>query len=73
MKNVQLPDEVYRMAAEMAELDHVSVDRLVASLVNEWASEWSRVQARAGRGSLQKLQRVLAKVSDIEPERLDRL
>ena len=30
MKSIQLPDDVYQRAAEMAEVDHVSVDRLVA-------------------------------------------
>lgn len=64
MKNIELPDDVYQRAAELAESDHVSVDRLVAALVNESVGDWSRLQARASRGSLQKLKRVLSKVSD---------
>jgi hypothetical protein len=51
MKSIQLPDDVYQRAAEMAEVDHVSVDRLVAALVNEGVGDWARVQARAERGS----------------------
>jgi predicted DNA-binding ribbon-helix-helix protein len=43
MKSIQLPDDVYRRAAEMAEVDHVSVDRLVAALVNEGVGDWARV------------------------------
>jgi hypothetical protein len=73
MKSVQLPDDVYRRAAELAEADHVSVDRLVAAIVNERASDWAKLQARAARGSLEKLNAVLAKVSDAPPEAADRL
>lgn len=47
----------------MAESDHVSVDRLVAALVNESVADWSRVQARAERGSLEKLKHVLSKAA----------
>jgi hypothetical protein len=73
MKTVQIPDDVYRRAEELADADHVSVDRLVAAFVNERASDWSRLQARAARGSIEKLKRVLAKVSDAPPEAMDRL
>ena len=73
MKNVQLPDDVYQRAAELAESDHVSVDTLVAALVNEGVGDWSRVQARAARGSVEKLNRVLSKVSDAPPEEADQL
>jgi hypothetical protein len=73
MKSIQLPDEVYQRAVELAEADHVSVDRLVAAIVNERASDWSKLQARASRGSIEKLNRVLAKVGDAPPEAMDRL
>lgn len=54
-------------------LQHVSVDRLAAAIVNERASDWSMLKARAARGWLEKLHRVLAKVSDAPPEAMDRL
>ena len=73
MKSILLPDDVYEQAAALAERDHVSVDRLVAAPVNEHVSEWSRLQERAARGSLEKLKRVLAKVSDATPEAADLL
>jgi len=73
MKNIQLPDDVYQRAAELAESDHVSVDKLVAALVKEGVSDWSRVQARAARGSVEKLKRVLSRVSDTPAEAIDRL
>lgn len=73
MKSIHLPDDVYQRAAELAEYDQVSVDRLVAALVHEHAREWSRLHGRATRGSKEKLKSVLAKVSDAEPEAGDRI
>ena len=73
MKTIQLPDEIYQRVAEQAEADHVSVDKLVAALVSERVGDWSRMQARAARGTLEGLRRVLAKVGDTPPENFDRL
>jgi len=73
VKSMQLPDDVYQRAAELAEADHISVDRLVAAIVNERASDWAELRARAARGSLEKLRDVLAKVSDGPPEAMDRV
>ena len=73
MRSIQLPDDVYQRAVELAEADQVSVDRLVAAIVNERASDWAKLQARAARGSLDKLHGVLVKVRDIAPEPSDRL
>ena len=41
--------------------------------VNDPIDEWSRVQDRADLGSVAKLKRVLAKVSDPEPDATDQL
>ena len=73
MKSIQLPDDVYQRAAEMAEVDHVSVDRLVAALVKEGVGDWARVQARAERGSREKLKRALSKVRDVPADVRDQL
>ena len=71
MKTIQLPDDVYQRAEELAELNHVSVDKLVAKLVGDGADDWFRLQARAGRGSVHKLQQVLSKVRDTPAEPID--
>jgi len=73
MKSILLPDDVYEQAAALAERDHVSVNRLVAALASEHVGEWSGLHDRAARGSLDKLKRVLAKVSDSPAEAADRL
>lgn len=71
MKSILLPDDVYERAAELAAQDHVSVDRLVAALVKQHVGDWSRVQERATRGSVEKLKRVLVKVKDLPVEAAD--
>ena len=73
MKSVQLPDDVYRRAVELAEVAHVSDDKLVAAIVNERASDWSKLQARAARGSLDKLKNVLSKAGDAPADAMDGL
>ena len=50
-----------------------SVDRLVAALVNEGVGDFARVQARAERGSREKLKRVLSKVRDVPADVRDQL
>jgi hypothetical protein len=52
-------------------VDHVSVDRLIAALVNEGVGDWARVQARAERGSREKLDHILAKVRDVPADMRD--
>jgi hypothetical protein len=73
MKTIHLPDDVYQRASKLAAQDHVSVDKLVTVLVNEGVGEWSRLQDRAGRGSVAKLKRVLTKTIDAAPEAIDQL
>jgi predicted DNA-binding ribbon-helix-helix protein len=73
MKSIQIPDDVYERAAELAKADQVSVDKLVAAIVNERARDWAKLRARAARGSLDKLQRVLSKVADVPADAMDRL
>jgi hypothetical protein len=73
MKTIELSDDVYQRAEELAALNHLSVDKLVAALVGDGADDWFRLQARAGRGSLERLQHVLSKVSDAPAEAIDQL
>lgn len=73
MKSILIPDEVYERAAELAEQDQVSVDRLVAAVVNRHVVDWSKMRERAARGSVEKLKRVLAKVKDLPVEAADQL
>jgi hypothetical protein len=73
MKNIQLPDDVYEQAAQQAAQDHVSVDRFIAAVLNERAKDWSRLQERSRRASLDQFNHVLSKVSDAPPAEEDQL
>jgi hypothetical protein len=54
-------------------LNRVSVDKLVAEHVCDGADDWFQLQARAGRGSIERLRHVLSKVSDAPAEAIDQL
>jgi len=73
MKSIQLPDDIYQQAAQLAEQDHVSVDRFVAAVLSESARGWNRLKQRSNRGSLERFHEVLAKVGDAPPAEEDRL
>jgi hypothetical protein len=68
MKTVQIPDDLYQRASQLADRDQVSVDRLVAALVNERLSDSEKLQERAKRGSLEKLREVLSRGPDVPPD-----
>jgi hypothetical protein len=70
--NVQVPEELYQKAVEIANEQHVSVDDLFASAFIEQLSAWERLQQRAARGSREKFLAVIDKVPDVEPEEYDR-
>jgi hypothetical protein len=55
MKSILFPDDIYERAAELAERDHVSVDRVVAALVQQHVGDWSRCRnvLRGFRGEAQ--------------------
>jgi hypothetical protein len=70
--NVQVPEELYQKAVEIANEQHVSVDDLFASAFIEQLSAWERLQQRAARRSREKFLAVMDKVPDVEPEEYDR-
>ncbi|HXM40495.1 MAG TPA: hypothetical protein VN924_04540 [Bryobacteraceae bacterium] len=69
---VNVPEELYQKAVEIAESHHLSVDEVFASAFAEQIAEWERLQQRASRGSREKFLAVLDKVPDVEPEDFDR-
>ena len=73
MKSIELSDEVYEQASRLAGASELSVEHLVAELVREQAVAWQQLQDRVGRGSRERFERVMAKVSDREPEAYDQL
>ena len=71
--SVNIPEELYRQAREIAESQHLSVDDVVSSALAEQLAAWERLKQRAARGSRESFLAVLDKVPDVEPEDYDRV
>ena len=71
--NVEIPEDLYRRAAEIAKTQHISVDDLFASAFAEQMASWDRIRRRAEQGDRSKFLAVLDNVADVEPEVDDRL
>ena len=75
--SVNVPEELYRRAAEVAAAENISVDDLSASAFEERLLEFERLRTyqreKASRGSYEKFLRVMSKVPAVEPPEYDRL
>ena len=71
--SVNVPEELYRRATEVAALENISVDELFASAFEERVLEFERLKERAARGSYEKFLRLMSKVPAVEPPEYDRL
>ena len=74
--SVSIPDSIRRRAESLAHDDGVSFDQFLSTALAEKIAVLdadSYIRQRAARGSREKFERVLAKVSDVEPEADDRL
>jgi hypothetical protein len=66
--NINIPEDLYEKAAQLARKQRVSVDEVVASAFAEQLAVWERLEQRAARGDRKKFLNVLDKVPDVEPE-----
>ena len=66
--NIEIPEDLYHRAEEIAKAQDVSVDALFASVFVEQMAAWERIRTRADRGDRDKFLAVLDKVADIEPD-----
>jgi hypothetical protein len=74
--SVRLPESLHKKARELAEREGVSINQLVATALAEKLSALLTVdylEERARRGSREKFDRVMAKVSNRKPEPGDEL
>lgn len=71
--SINIPEELYRQAREIAESQHLSVDDVVSSAFAEHLAAWERLKHRAARGNRESFLAVLDKVPDVEPEEYDRI
>lgn len=74
--SVRLPESLHREIKELAETEGISMNQFIAMAAAEKISSLKTVKyldERAERGSREKFDRVLAKVSSREPEAEDKL
>jgi len=69
--SVSVPEELYKKAVAIAEVQHVSVDEVFVSAFAEQLAAWERLRERAARGNRDRFLAVLDKASDVEPEESD--
>lgn len=73
---LRIPDYLHKMAREVAKTEGISVNQLITLAVAEKLSALateSYLEERAKRGSREKYEAAMTKVSDVEPEEYDRL
>lgn len=71
--SVNIPDDLYRQAREIASAQHLSVDEVISSAFAEQLAAWERLKQRAARGRRDAFVAVLDNVADVEPEEYDRI
>ena len=71
--SVNIPEELYRRASEIAAAENISVDDLFASALEERLLELERLKEKASHGSYEKFLRVMSKIPAVEPPDSDRL
>jgi hypothetical protein len=71
--SVNIPDELYRRASEIAAAEKISVDDVFASAFEERLLELERLKEKASHGSYEKFLRVMSKIPAVEPPEPDRL
>jgi|SoiMethySBSTD1v2_1073268.scaffolds.fasta_scaffold6855968_1 hypothetical protein len=70
---IDVPDELYRRATEIAAAENVSVEDLFSSAFEERIIEFERLKEKAERGSYQKFLQAMAKIPSAQPAESDRL
>jgi len=71
--SIDIPDDLYRQAREIADAQQLSVDDVITSAFAQQMAAWERLTRRAARGSREAFLRVMDKVPDVEPEEFDRI
>ncbi len=70
--SVNIPEELYRRASEIAAAENISVDDLFASAFEERLLELERLKEKASHGSYEKFLGVMSKIPAVEPPESDR-
>lgn len=71
--NLDLPQDLYNRAAEIAQKQQLSVTDVLATACAEHIAAWDRLEQRAQRGDRTKFLKALAKVPDLPADEADRV
>jgi hypothetical protein len=72
-KSIDLSEDLYNKAAELAAKDHVSVEEFVATLLANGVASREFIESRARLFNRPDFDRALDWIPDTEPEEHDRL
>jgi hypothetical protein len=72
-KSVEVPEDLYNKAAEIAAKDHVSVDEFVSTAVANHLASREYIASRARLFKREEFDSALRAIPDVEPEDHDRL
>ena len=69
---INIAEQLYQSAKEIAAAENVSVEELFASAFEERILEFERLKEKAARGSYEKFRQLMARVPAAEPQEYDR-
>lgn len=70
---INLTDELYQRAADIAARQNIAIGEVLVSAFEEHLHQFKRLKKRAERGSYEQFLQFLEKVPDVEPPDYDRL
>ena len=71
--SINIPDDLYKEALAIANIQHRSVDEVFASAFIGQLAAWDRLKVKAASGQRDLFLAVLDKAPDVEAEEFDRL
>jgi hypothetical protein len=72
-RSISLPEEILRLAEELAARQHISVEEFVSAALSEQFAGSEYLRRRGERATVEKFRAALDQIPDIEPEPHDRL
>jgi hypothetical protein len=72
-RSISLPEEILRLAEELAARQHISVEEFVSAALSEQFAGGEYLRRRGERATVEKFRAALDQIPDIEPEPHDRL
>jgi hypothetical protein len=72
-KSIDVPEDLYNRAAELAARDHVSVEEFVSAVLANRLASREYIETRAKLFNRDEFEQALNEIPDVEPESHDRL